>query len=59
MNEHHQAQFPSDIEVIYIAPPALDEFRRWAQNLAEAQQREMAAEDDGDADADVEDADKP
>ena len=59
VNEHHQAQFPGDIEVIYIAPPALDEFRRWAQNLAEAQQREMAAEDDGDADADAEDAAKP
>ena len=52
VNEHHQAQFPSDIEVIYIAPPALDEFRRWAQNLAAAQRREMGAEDDGGADAD-------
>ena len=43
INERHQVQFPSDIEVIYIAPPALDEFRRWLQNWSEQLQREMAA----------------
>lgn len=42
INERHQVQFPSDIEVIYIAPPALDEFRRWLQNWSEQLQREMA-----------------
>lgn len=42
INERHQAQFPSQIEVIYIAPPALDEFRRWAQNWSEQLQRQMA-----------------
>ena len=41
INERHQVQFPSDIEVIYIAPPALDEFRRWLQNWSEHLQREM------------------
>ena len=41
INERHQAQFPSRIEVIYIAPPALDEFRRWAQNWSEQLQRQM------------------
>ena len=39
INERHQVQFPADIEVFYIAPPALDEFRRWLQNWAERQQR--------------------
>jgi len=27
--EGHQVQFPPDIQVLYIAPPALDEIRRW------------------------------
>ena len=39
INERHQVQFPTDIEVFYIAPPALDEYRRWVQNWAERQQR--------------------
>ena len=39
INERHQVQFPADIEVFYIAPPALDEYRRWVQNWAERQQR--------------------
>ena len=29
MREGHRVQFPSDIQVFYIAPPALDEIRRW------------------------------
>ena len=39
INERHQVQFPTDIEVFYVAPPALDEYRRWLQNWATAQQR--------------------
>lgn len=42
INERHQAQFPGEIEVIYVAPPALDEFRRWAQNWSEQLQRQMS-----------------
>ena len=42
INERHQVQFPGDIEVIYIAPPALDEFRRWLQNWSEQLQRQMS-----------------
>ena len=42
INERHQVQFPADLEVIYIAPPALDEFRRWLQNWTETLQRQMA-----------------
>jgi hypothetical protein len=29
INERHQVQFPADVEVIFVAPPALDEFHRW------------------------------
>ena len=44
INERHQVQFPPELEVIYVAPPALDEFRRWLQNWTEQLQREMAAQ---------------
>ena len=29
MREGHQLQFPAEIEVFYVAPPALDEINRW------------------------------
>ena len=50
INERHQVQFPADIEVFYIAPPALDEYRRWLQNWAARLERgaEMAAAAPGD-----------
>lgn len=51
INERHQVQFPADLEVFYIAPPALDEFRRWLQNWAARQEREMAAAGAGDDDS--------
>jgi hypothetical protein len=48
INERHQVQFPADIEVFYVAPPALDEFRRWLQDwLAQRQAGEgRKAEDE-------------
>ena len=46
VNERHQIQFAGDIEVIYVAPPALDEFRRWVQNWAESWRRQMTAPGD-------------
>ena len=39
ISERHQVQFPVDIEVFYVSPPALDEFRRWLQNWAARQQQ--------------------
>ena len=42
ISERHQVQFPSDIEVFYVSPPALDEFRRWFQNWAARQQQAAA-----------------
>ena len=32
INERHQVQFPSDLEVIFVSPPALDEYQRWLTN---------------------------
>lgn len=32
MREGHQVQFPSDIQVFYVAPPALDEINRWLRD---------------------------
>ena len=29
MREGHQVQFPSDIQVFYVSPPALDKLKRW------------------------------
>ena len=43
ISERHQVQFPNDIEVFYVSPPALEEYRRWFQNWAEQQQAAAAA----------------
>ena len=43
INERHQVQFPADIEVFYVAPPALDEYRRWVDAWL-ARQRAAAQE---------------
>jgi len=32
MREGHQVQFPSDMQVFYVAPPALDEINRWLRD---------------------------
>ncbi len=32
MREGHQVQFPSEIEIFYVAPPALDEINRWLRD---------------------------
>ena len=32
MREGHQVQFPSDIQVFYVAPPALDDIKRWLRD---------------------------
>ena len=44
ISERHQVQFPSDIEVFYVSPPALDDYRRWLRNWTEQQQSATAAE---------------
>lgn len=32
MREGHQIQFPPDIQIFYISPPALDEIKRWVRD---------------------------
>ena len=59
ISERHQVQFPSDIEVFYVSPPALDEYRRWFQNWVDQQQasREPSGDDrEEEADEDVADS---
>lgn len=34
MAEGNRVQFPSDIQVFYVAPPALDEIKRWVREHA-------------------------
>ena len=46
IREDHRVQFPSDVQVFYVAPPALDALKRWiddqvravAENLERAQE---------------------
>jgi len=45
MREGHQVQFPSDIEVFYVSPPALDEIKRWLREQ-EAQPLKENADDE-------------
>ena len=55
VSERHQIQFPDDIEVFYVSPPALDEFRRWLQNWVAQQQKQpdqALAQDEPQAEAD-------
>ena len=40
MWEGHQVQFAPDIQVFYVAPPGLDEIRRWFQRRENAAQKE-------------------
>ena len=47
VSERHQIQFPGDIEVFYVSPPALDEFRRWLQNWSAQQQKAQAEASEG------------
>jgi hypothetical protein len=35
MREGHHVQFPTDIQVFYVSPPALDEIRRMERDLTE------------------------
>ena len=54
ISERHSVQFPSDVEVFYVSPPALDDFRRWLQNWAARQQQaDAGAFADAEADPSV------
>ena len=40
MREGHEVQFPPDIQVFYVAPPTLDEIKRWFRDRNNATKRE-------------------
>jgi len=33
IREDHRVQFPSDLQVFYVAPPTLDALKRWIDDL--------------------------
>jgi hypothetical protein len=43
MGEGHHVRFPADIQLFYVAPPALDELKRWLRDY-EAKLKEPPAE---------------
>jgi hypothetical protein len=43
MGENHHVRFPTDIQLFYVAPPALDELKRWLRDY-EAKIKEQPAE---------------
>jgi hypothetical protein len=44
MREGHHVQFPGDIQVFYVSPPALDEIRRWEREITEKSSEEERPE---------------
>lgn len=46
MPEDHSLQFPKDIQVFYIAPPALDEVHRWLRERQEQGNRAATEAED-------------
>ncbi|HAL49734.1 MAG: hypothetical protein CL694_08265 [Chloroflexi bacterium] len=47
VREDHRVQFAADIQVFYVAPPALDALKRWIDNQVRAMQAaQMAADPD-------------
>ena len=47
IREGHSVQFPNDVEVFCIFPPALDEIHRWLRDQARLKTEEMAEESKG------------
>jgi hypothetical protein len=44
MRENHEVQLPSDIQIFYISPPALDEIKRWLREQDRKSEKEAKAE---------------
>ncbi|MHB8105181.1 MAG: hypothetical protein ACYDG5_06535 [Dehalococcoidales bacterium] len=40
MRENHQVQFPADIQVFYVSPPALDDIKRWIREREQSAKEE-------------------
>ena len=48
MAERHQVRFPADIQLFYVAPPALDEINRWLRDHDSRAQQDKTEEKTGD-----------
>ena len=46
IREGHLVQFPADVDVFSVAPPALDEIHRWARNRMSQREKEQGTPPD-------------
>jgi len=58
IREEHSVQFPSDIEVFSIFPPALDEIHRWYRDQARLGTEKPAEESKGKTEGEAEEVEK-
>ena len=58
IREGHSVQFPSDIEVFSIFPPALDEIHRWYRDQARLEIEKLAEESKGKTEGETEEVEK-
>jgi hypothetical protein len=58
IREEHSVQFPNDVEVFSIFPPALDEIHRWYRDQARLKTEKMAEESKGKTEEKAEEAKK-
>jgi hypothetical protein len=58
IREEHSVQFPSDIEVFSIFPPALDEIHRWYRDQAMLEIEKLAEESKGKTKGEAEEVEK-
>ena len=47
IGQDHRVQFPIDVQVFYVSPPSLDEYRRWVENQMRADSGPSGEEMDG------------
>jgi len=58
IREGHSVQFPTDIEVFSIFPPALDEIHRWYRDQARLEIEKLAEESKGKTEGEAEEVEK-
>jgi hypothetical protein len=58
IREEHSVQFPSDIEVFSIFPPALDEIHRWLRDQARLEIEKLTEENKGETKGEAEEVEK-
>ncbi len=47
IREGHQVQFPQDIQVFYVAPPSLEDVKRWLRDREQELMRQQAGQAEG------------